>query len=410
MSNNTPPIEPTASASTAAEAQQVQQAQQQQDAQNQRKRKTGLTIAIALFLIAGLAWLAYWFFFSRHHETTDNAYVSGNMVMLNAQTVGTVEAIMADENQEIKAGQVLIKLNPTDAQVALSQAQAQLAQASRQIQNAFNSAGVANAQLSQARSAVQTAQDAVNRRAKLVGTGAVSKEEYDQARNALVQAQAAYKTATEQSKTATAQIAGTTPQNHPAIEAAKAAFRSAYINNKRLAVLAPIDGVVAKRSVQVGQQIAPGAPLMTIVAANQVWVEANYKETQLANLRVGQPVELSSDVYGSGVKFNGTVQGIGIGTGAAFSVLPAQNATGNWIKIVQRIPVRVTIDPEQLKQHPLRVGMSMHVSIDTRDRSGAVLGAVTGTQAPANLQTNVYNQDEAEANQMADQIIQQNLR
>ena len=405
MSNNTPPIEPTASASTAAEAQQVQQAQQQQDAQNQRKRKTGLTIAIALFLIAGLAWLAYWFFFSRHHETTDNAYVSGNMVMVNAQTVGTVEAIMADENQEIKAGQVLIKLNPTDAQVALSQAQAQLAQASRQIQNAFNSAGVANAQLSQARSAVQTAQDAVNRRAKLVGTGAVSKEEYDQARNALVQAQAAYKTATEQSKTATAQIAGTTPQNHPAIEAAKAAFRSAYINNKRLAVLAPIDGVVAKRSVQVGQQIAPGAPLMTIVAANQVWVEANYKETQLANLRVGQPVELSSDVYG-----NGTVQGIGIGTGAAFSVLPAQNATGNWIKIVQRIPVRVTIDPEQLKQHPLRVGMSMHASIDTRDRSGAVLGAVTGTQAPANLQTNVYNQDEAEANQIADQIIQQNLR
>ena len=400
----------TASASTPSDAQQVQQAQQQQDAQNQRKRKTGLTIAIALFLIAGLAWLAYWFFFSRHHESTDNAYVSGNMVMVNAQTIGTVETILADENQEIKAGQVLIKLNPTDAQVALSQAQAQLAQATRQIQNAFNSAGVANAQLSQARSAVQIAQDAVNRRAKLVGTGAVSKEEYDQARNALIQAQAAYKTATEQSKTATAQIAGTTPQNHPAIEAAKAAFRSAYINNKRLAVLAPIDGVVAKRSVQVGQQIAPGAPLMTIVAANQVWVEANYKETQLANLRVGQPVELTSDVYGSGVKFNGTVQGIGIGTGAAFSVLPAQNATGNWIKIVQRIPVRVTIDPEQLKQHPLRVGMSMHVSIDTRDRSGAVLGAVIGTQAPANLQTNVYNQDEAEANQMADQIIQQNLR
>ena len=166
----------TASASTPSDAQQVQQAQQQQDAQNQRKRKTGLTIAIALFLIAGLAWLAYWFFFSRHHESTDNAYVSGNMVMVNAQTIGTVETILADDNQEIKAGQVLIKLNPTDAQVALSQAQAQLAQATRQIQNAFNSAGVANAQLSQARSAVQIAQDAVNRRAKLVGTGAVSKE------------------------------------------------------------------------------------------------------------------------------------------------------------------------------------------------------------------------------------------
>ena len=379
------------------------------DAQNQRKRKLGLTIAIGLFLLIGLAWAAYWFLYARFHETTENAYVSGNMVMVNAQTVGTVEAIMADENQEIKAGQVLIKLNPTDAQVALSQAQAQLAQATRQIQNAFNNAGVANAQLSQATSAVRTAQDAVNRRAKLVPTGAVSKEEYDQALNALKQAQAAYKTANEQNKTASAQIAGTTTLNHPAIEAAKAAFRSAYINNKRLAVLAPIDGVVAKRSVQVGQQISPGVPLMTIVAANQVWVEANYKETQLANLRVGQPVELEADVYGSSVKFKGTVQGIGIGTGSSFSVLPAQNATGNWIKIVQRVPVRVNLDPEQLKQHPLRVGMSMHVSVDTNDRNGAVLGAVTGTQAPANLQTNVYAQDEAEANQVADQIIQQNL-
>ena len=379
------------------------------DAQNQRKRKLGLTIAIGLFLIVALAWAAYWFLYARYHETTENAYVSGNMVMVNAQTVGTVEAIMADENQEIKAGQVLLKLNPTDAQVALSQAQAQLAQATRQIQNAFNNAGVANAQLSQAASAVRTAQDAVNRRAKLVPTGAVSKEEYDQALNALKQAQAAYKTANEQNKTASAQIAGTTTLNHPAIEAAKAAFRSAYINNKRLAVLAPIDGVVAKRSVQVGQQISPGVPLMTIVAANQVWVEANYKETQLANLRVGQPVELEADVYGSSVKFKGTVQGIGIGTGSSFSVLPAQNATGNWIKIVQRVPVRVNLDPEQLKQHPLRVGMSMHVSVDTNDRNGAVLGAITGTQAPANLQTNVYAQDEAEANQVADQIIQQNL-
>ena len=379
------------------------------DAQNQRKRKLGLTIAIGLFLLIGLAWAAYWFLYARYHETTENAYVSGNMVMVNAQTVGTVEAIMADENQEIKAGQVLLKLNPTDAQVALSQAQAQLAQATRQIQNAFNNAGVANAQLSQAASAVRTAQDAVNRRAKLVPTGAVSKEEYDQALNALKQAQAAYKTANEQNKTASAQIAGTTTLNHPAIEAAKAAFRSAYINNKRLAVLAPIDGVVAKRSVQVGQQISPGVPLMTIVAANQVWVEANYKETQLANLRVGQPVELEADVYGSSVKFKGTVQGIGIGTGSSFSVLPAQNATGNWIKIVQRVPVRVNLDPEQLKQHPLRVGMSMHVSVDTNDRNGAVLGAITGTQAPANLQTNVYAQDEAEANQVADQIIQQNL-
>ena len=382
----------------------------EQDAQNQRKRKTGLTIAIGIFLLAALAWGAYWFFFARHHESTENAYVSGNMVMVNAQTVGTVEAILAEENQEVKAGQSLVKLSPTDAQVALAQAQAQLAQATRQIQNSFNSAGVANAQLVQAKTAVQTAQDAVDRRSKLVKTGAVSREEYDQARDALTRAQAGYKVAQEQYKTANAQVAGTTTLNHPAIEAAKAAFRNAYINNKRLSVLAPIDGVIAKRNVQVGQQISPGMPLMTIVAASQVWVDANYKETQLAKLRVGQPVELTADVYGSSVKFKGTVQGIGIGTGSAFSVLPAQNATGNWIKIVQRVPVRVTIDPEQLKQHPLRVGMSMHVVIDTEDQKGAVLGAVTGTEVPANLQTNVYAQDEEEANRVADQIIQENLR
>ena len=256
---------------------------------------------------------------------------------------------------------------------------------------------------------MKTAQDAVNRRAALVKTGAVSREEYDQAVNALNQALAAQKTTMEQNKSAGAQVAGTTTQNHPAIEAAKAAFRSAYINNKRLAVLAPTDGVIAKRNVQVGQQISQGVPLMSIVAANQLWVEANFKETQLANLRVGQPVELTSDVFGSGVKFKGTVQGIGIGTGSAFSVLPAQNATGNWIKIVQRIPVRIQLDAEELKAHPLRVGMSMVANVNTHQRDGAVLGTVAGSDGLSNLTTNVYAQDEEEANREADKIINANL-
>lgn len=373
------------------------------------KRKKVLTIIIGLFILLGLLWLAYWLLHGRYYEDTENAYVAGNMVTVNAQTTGTVEAILADENQEVKAGEVLIKLSPTDAQVALSQAQANLANATRQIQNVFNNAGVSNAQLLQADSAVKTAQDAVSRRSKLVTTGAVSKEEYDQAINTLNQALAAQRTAREQSKSTHAQIAGTTTLNHPSILAAKAAFRNAYINNKRLAVLSPIDGVVAKRNVQVGQQISQGTPLMSLVAASQLWVEANYKETQLANVRVGQPVEMTSDVFGSSVKFKGTVQGIGIGTGAAFSVLPAQNATGNWIKIVQRIPVRILLNAEQIKAHPLRIGMSMTVDVDTHKRDGAVLGAVNGNQPPANLQTNVYAQDETEADQIADQIIQQNL-
>ena len=379
------------------------------DAHKSSQRKTRMSIAIGIFLLIGLLWALYWFFIARYHEETENAYVAGSMVVVNAQTAGTVEAILAEENQVVKAGDVLVKLSPTDAQVALAQASAQLANATRQIQNVFNTVSVTRAQMVQANSAVKIAQDAVNRRAALVKTGAVSREEYDQAVNALNQALAAQKTTMEQNKSAGAQVAGTTTQNHPAIEAARAAFRSAYINNKRLAVLAPTDGVIAKRNVQVGQQISQGVPLMSIVAANQLWVEANFKETQLANLRVGQPVELTSDVFGSGVKFKGTVQGIGIGTGSAFSVLPAQNATGNWIKIVQRIPVRIQLDAEELKAHPLRVGMSMIANVNTHQRDGAVLGTVAGSDGLSNLTTNVYAQDEEEANREADKIINANL-
>ena len=391
------------------EALNTQQEQDIIDAHKSRQRKTRMSIAIGIFLLIGLLWALYWFFIARYHEETENAYVAGSMVVVNAQTAGTVEAILAEENQVVKAGDVLVKLSPTDAQVALAQASAQLANATRQIQNVFNTVSVTRAQMVQANSAVKTAQDAVNRRAVLVKTGAVSREEYDQAVNALNQALAAQKTTMEQNKSAGAQVAGTTTQNHPAIEAAKAAFRSAYINNKRLAVLAPTDGVIAKRNVQVGQQISQGVPLMSIVAANQLWVEANFKETQLANLRVGQPVELTSDVFGSGVKFKGTVQGIGIGTGSAFSVLPAQNATGNWIKIVQRIPVRIQLDAEELKAHPLRVGMSMVANVNTHQRDGAVLGTVAGSDGLSNLTTNVYAQDEEEANREADKIINANL-
>ena len=391
------------------EALNTQQEQDIIDAHKSRQRKTRMSIAIGIFLLIGLLWALYWFFIARYHEETENAYVAGSMVVVNAQTAGTVEAILAEENQVVKAGDVLVKLSPTDAQVALAQASAQLANATRQIQNVFNTVSVTRAQMVQANSAVKTAQDAVNRRAVLVKTGAVSREEYDQAVNALNQALAAQKTTMEQNKSAGAQVAGTTTQNHPAIEAAKAAFRSAYINNKRLAVLAPTDGVIAKRNVQVGQQISQGVPLMSIVAANQLWVEANFKETQLANLRVGQTVELTSDVFGSGVKFKGTVQGIGIGTGSAFSVLPAQNATGNWIKIVQRIPVRIQLDAEELKAHPLRVGMSMIANVNTHQRDGAVLGTVAGSDGLSNLTTNVYAQDEEEANREADKIINANL-
>ena len=379
-----------------------------QIAANAATRRKKMTMAIGAFLLMGIAFAIYYTFVARFNESTDNAYVGGNVVAINAQTSGTVEAVLAEENQEVKAGQALVTLNATDADVALTQASAQLADTTRQIRQAFNNTGITNAQLAQANTAVTTATDAVNRRAPLVATGAVSKEEFATAQDALAKAKAAQQVAQSQNNSATAQVANTDIAHHPSVERAKAAFRSAYINQKRLAVIAPIDGIVAKRYVQVGQSVAPNLPLMNLVAANQVWVDANFKETQLANLRVGQDVEIKADMYGSAVTYKGKVQGIAIGTGSAFSVLPAQNATGNWIKIVQRIPVRITIDAEQLKKFPLRVGMSMEAIVDTHARDGAVLGSTADTAATADLVTTVYTQDAAEADAAAMKIIDAN--
>ena len=379
-----------------------------QIAANAATRRKKMTMAIGAFLLMGIAFAIYYTFVARFNESTDNAYVGGNVVAINAQTSGTVEAVLAEENQEVKAGQALVTLNATDADVALTQASAQLADTTRQIRQAFNNTGITNAQLAQANTAVTTAQEAVNRRAPLVATGAVSKEEFATAQDALAKAKAAQQVAQSQNNSATAQVANTDIAHHPSVERAKAAFRSAYINQKRLAVIAPIDGIVAKRYVQVGQSVAPNLPLMNLVAANQVWVDANFKETQLANLRVGQDVEIKADMYGRAVTYKGKVQGIAIGTGSAFSVLPAQNATGNWIKIVQRIPVRITIDAEQLKKFPLRVGMSMEAIVDTHARDGAVLGSTADTAATADLVTTVYTQDAAEADAAAMKIIDAN--
>jgi membrane fusion protein (multidrug efflux system) len=380
----------------------------EKDTANASNKRKKMLIAASVFLVLGIAWLLYYFFIARFEETTENAYVGGSIVAVNAQTSGTVEAVLAEENQEVKSGQELVKLAPTEADVALAQASAQLADATRQIKLAFNNTGITNAQLKQAQTAVKTAQDAVNRRAPLVATGAVSKEELATAKDNLARAQAALQVAQSQNNTAAAQVSGTDVANHPTVERAKAAFRAAYINHKRLAVVAPMDGIVAKRFVQVGQSVAPNVPLMNLVAANQVWVDANFKETQLANLRVGQDVELKADMYGNAVTYKGKVQGIAIGTGSAFSVLPAQNATGNWIKIVQRVPVRILIDAEQLKQFPLRVGMSIEAVVDTHNRDGAVLGSVNGTAIPVNLQTTVYTQDDAAAEAAAMAIINAN--
>jgi membrane fusion protein (multidrug efflux system) len=340
------------------------------------KRRRGLTLIACAVSAAALVWGGFHWFVGRHHIDTDNAYVVGNVLQITPQVNGTVLSIQADETDFVHAGQTLVKLDEVDARVALEQAQAQLAQSVRESRSLFANSASLIAQMSLRQADVKRAQDDVNRRAPLVSSGAVSQEEFDHANAQLAIAQSALTVAKEQLNAAQTQTEGTTVETHPGVLRSAAKLREAYLALQRVDVKAPIDGHVAKRSVQLGQRVQLGTPLMTMVALNQLWVDANFKESQLKELRIGQPAELQADVYGKNIVFHGKVLGLGAGTGAAFSLLPSQNATGNWIKVVQRVPVRIALDPQELAAHPLRVGLSMDVMVDTSDQSGKILSDV----------------------------------
>ena len=370
-------------------------------------RRTQLLIRLAaLLLLASLAYTAWWALVARYHEHTDNAYVSGNLVQITPQTSGTVLAIQADDTDYVTAGQPLVLLDPADARVALEQAEADLAQQVRQARNLFASRAAAAAQLAVRQAELTRAEADLARRQQAAG-GAVAQEELAHAESAVLTARAAQASAKEQLSASEAQTEGTTPAEHPAVQRAAAKVREAHLAMTRAMLPAPVSGYVAKRSVQVGQRIQPGAPLMAIVPLTGLWVEANFKESQLARMRIGQPVTLRADVYGSQVEYHGKVLGLGAGTGGVFSLLPAQNATGNWIKVVQRVPVRVSLDAAELAAHPLRVGLSMLAEVDLHDQSGPVLGT-TPRQAPA-LQTTVFGATDPQAEQRIARIIAANL-
>lgn len=366
-------------------------------------RRRGLTIIVAAVLLAGAAWGGWHWLHGRHHQSTDNAYVAGNVVQITPQVGGTVVAILADDNDAVKAGQALVQLDTADFKVALDQAEAQLAQTVREVRalyagNATLRAQVAlrEADLARVQADLAKAQDDVDRRSPLVASGAVGKEEFQHAsaqlsaaKSALAAARSAALAAKEQLATGQVMTDGTTVEQHPNVQRAVARVREAALALKRAELPAPIEGHVAKRSVQLGQRVQAGAPLMTVVALDHLWVDANFKEGQLAELRIGQPAELKADVYGSQVTYHGTVQGLGAGTGAAFSLLPAQNATGNWIKVVQRVPVRIALDAKELAAHPLRVGLSMEVTVDTSEQGGKTLADAPRAQAVAS--TKVYD-------------------
>ena len=363
------------------------------------KRKKALIALAAVVAVAGLAWVAYDFVIASHYESTDNAYVQGNVIQITPQIGGTVLAILADDTEFVKAGQPLVQLDPADARVALDQAEAALAQAVRQVRALYANNGTLQAQIAlrnadvgKAQADVAKAADDVVRRQSLTGNGAVSKEELGHAqtqlaaaRSTLVAAQAGVSAAREQLTSNQALTDGVGVAQHPSVLMAAAKLREAFLATQRAALPSPVDGYVAKRTVQLGQRVAAGVPMMSIISLKDVWVDANFKEVQLRNIRIGQPVKLVADLYGKKTAYQGVVTGLGVGTGAAFSLLPAQNATGNWIKVVQRVPVRIALNAEQLQANPLRVGLSMDAEVDIRDQSGKVLADAPRVPAPAAL-------------------------
>jgi membrane fusion protein (multidrug efflux system) len=332
------------------------------------RRKGFLWFGLAVLLAAAI-YGAWWWLNGRYSETTDDAYVAGNIVAVTSRENATVIALFADNTQAVRRGQLLIEMDPSVAEVALRAAQANLARTVRSVHGSFASADSYSAQLRQAEVMLERARSDYQRRQAAL-TGAVSGEELGHARDAVTAAEAAVNSARGSLAQARAGIAGVDIAGNPDVLAAEAQLRAAAITLAHMKIVAPVDGVIAQRTVQVGQRVNAGAPLMAVVPLSDVWVDANFKEVQLARMRVGQPVKIVTDIYGSKVAYHGRIAGLGAGSGSAFALLPAQNASGNWIKIVQRVPVRIALDPDELKANPLRIGLSVSAEVDVHDQSG----------------------------------------
>jgi membrane fusion protein, multidrug efflux system len=376
-----------------------------QEAAPRTKRKLLLSLLGAAIVISSAGYGAYYYTDARFYQSTDDAYVSGNLVQLTPQVSGTVVAVNADDTQIVKIGDPVVTLDSADAKVALGNAEATLGQTVRQVSNLYVNNDFYAASIAQRESDLARANSDLQRRQAVENTGAVSAEDVSHARDAVKSAQASLDAIRQQAEANHVLTDRTSIEQHPNVQAAASKLRDAYLSYARNTLPAPVTGYVARRSVQVGQRVAPGTPLMAIVPLDGVWVDANFKEGQLRHMRIGQPVTLTADVYGSSVKYHGRVVGFSAGTGSAFAVLPAQNATGNWIKVVQRLPARIQLDPRELEQHPLRIGLSMDVEVETRDESGTQLAAATNTS----YRTDVFAQYGEQANAEIAKVIADNM-
>jgi len=340
----------------------------------------------AVLLVAALAWAVYWLVVLQRYESTDDAYVAGDVLQITSEIAGTIVAVAGDDTQTVERGELLVELDPSDARIAVAAAEAELARATREVAALFAQQAQRSAQLAEREAALARSERDVGRRAPLLADGAVSSEDLAHAADAVAELRASVAAARAERDTLAAQLRGTSVATHPRVLAAAAGLRNAALALRRTRVTAPVTGVVARRSAQIGERVAAGAPLLAVVPLDTVWVDANFKEVQLRRIRVGQPVTVHTDIYDSEVVYHGTVAGLAAGSGSAFALLPAQNASGNWIKIVQRVPVRVLLDAGEVHAHPLRIGLSAVVRVDVQDRSGPLVAAdVRGGQRPPSL-------------------------
>ena len=371
---------------------------------NASARRRWLAILGIVVVVGVVAWGFYWFLYAQYFEGTDDAYVGGDVISITSREPATVLALHADNTQSVQRGQVLVEFDPAKADVAMAAAEADLARTVRSVRSDFSKVDQFDSQIAQARVQLAQAQGDYRRRKEGAADGSVSGEEVAHARDAVSAAQAALKVAQSAQAQAEASVGGTSVAKNPNVMAAIARVRDAAITLSHMKLISPVNGVIAQRTVQVGQQVAAGTPLMAVVPLDQVWVDANFKEGQLEDMRVGQPVEVKADIYGGSVTYHGRIAGLGAGSGAAFSVLPPQNASGNWIKIVQRVPVRIALDPKELHDHPLRVGLSVSASVDVRDTSGP-------TVSSAILSSNVRGQaidTDGDADRIVARILAEN--
>jgi len=370
------------------------------------KRRRLLIIIALIFVVIGVLWGLFWALVLSKRERTDDAYVNGNKVVISPQVSGTVVAVLTDDTQFVKAGQVLVRLDPIDAETGLARSASALGQTVRQVRQEKFTADQYDSMIATRKLELARAEADLAKREPLLTDSAIAPEEVRHARENVQLARAALTQAERQATGAHALVDGAKVQDNPAVLQAKAAYRDAWIAAQRNAVVAPVAGYVAERSVQLGQHVSAGQALMTVIPLQSLWVDANFKEVQLRQLHIGQPAAVRSDLYGGSFIYHGHVKGMSAGTGAAFALLPAQNASGNWIKVVQRVPVRIQIDEADLAKSPLRVGLSTTVTVDTTSRDGPVL-AVEAEQPVGDTQ--VYMQDLEKANAEADAVVRRNL-